>query len=84
MTDIPHTTPQADSLIPKGTWVEVRTVILPPSDRAAAVPAETAAITLGQRVRGFLDQEAHLGDEVTVTSEIGGHNTGVLDGIKRR
>ena len=81
MTDIPHTTPQADGLIPKGTWVEARTVILPPSDRAAAVPADTAATPLVQWVSGFLDQEAHLGDEVTITSIIGRHHTGVLDRI---
>lgn len=48
MADISHTAPLADSPIPKGTWVEVRTIILQPSERAAAVPEDTAATPLVQ------------------------------------
>ena len=79
MADISHTAPLADSPIPKGTWVEVRTIILQPSERAAAVPEDTAATPLVQWVSGFLDEEAHIGDEVTITSIIGRRHTGVLD-----
>ena len=79
MADISHTAPLADSPIPKGTWVEVRTIILQPSERAAAVPEYTAATPLVQLVSGFLDEEAHIGDEVTITSIIGRRHTGVLD-----
>lgn len=43
MTETLNTTPQADDPVPEGTWVEVRTIILQPSERAAAVPADTAA-----------------------------------------
>ena len=42
MTETLNTTPQADDPVPEGTWVEVRTIILQPSERAA-VPADTAA-----------------------------------------
>ncbi len=69
MADISHTAPLADSPIPKGTWVEVRTIILQPSERAAAVPEDTAATPLVQWVSGFLDEEAHIGRR----------HTGVLD-----
>ncbi|MBD4633902.1 hypothetical protein GUG51_25295 [Xanthomonas citri pv. citri] len=54
-------------------------MILQPSERAAAVPEDTAATPLVQWVSGFLDEEAHIGDEVTITSIIGRRHTGVLD-----
>ncbi|WCC79933.1 2-amino-4-oxopentanoate thiolase subunit OrtA [Cutibacterium equinum] len=81
MAEIPNTAPQGDGLILEGTWVEVRTIILQPSERAAAVPADTAATPLVQWISGFLDEEAHIGDEVTITSIIGRHHTGVLDRV---
>lgn len=48
MAETPNTTPQADGPVPEDTWVEVRTIILQPSERAAAVPADTAATPLVQ------------------------------------
>ena len=78
MPDTPNTAPQANGPIPKGSWVEVRTIILQPSERAAAVPADTAATPLVQWISGFLDEEARIGDEVTITSIIGRQHTGVL------
>ena len=81
MTDFPDTAPLAGSLIPKGTWVEVRTTILEPSERAAAVPADTAATPLVQWISRFLDKKACIGDEVTITSIIGRRHIGVLDCI---
>ena len=81
MAETPNTTPQADGPVPEGTWVEVRTIILQPSERAAAVPEDTAATPLVQWISGFLDEEAHIGDEATITSIIGRHHTGVLDRV---
>jgi len=58
MADISHTAPLADSLIPKGTWVEVRTIILHPSERAAAVPEDTAATLERHRAAGLVDDQS--------------------------
>lgn len=70
-----------DQEVPKGTWVEIRSVVLEPSQRAAGVPADTAATPLVQWIDGFLDADAHPGDEVTITTIIGRRHRGTLDRV---
>ena len=65
-------------LIPAGTWVQVRSVILPPGQRAPRVPADTAQVPLEMLVKGYLEEPARLGDTVTVRSVIGRQRGGVL------
>ncbi|MGI6345312.1 MAG: 2-amino-4-oxopentanoate thiolase subunit OrtA [Bacillota bacterium] len=65
-------------LIPAGTWVQVRSVILPPGQRAPRVPADTAQVPLEMLVKGYLEEPARLGDTVTVRSVIGRQHRGVL------
>ena len=55
----------------KGDWVEIHSVVLPAGQRSPAVPPETQAVPLEMRVKGFLDCDAALGDEVTITTAIG-------------
>ena len=65
-------------VIPAGTWVDIERTLLPPGERAASVPADTAATPYVMRVSGFLIEDADLGDECRVRSLIGHEHTGVL------
>lgn len=65
----------------KGDWVQIHRIILPAGQRAPAVPAETQAVPLEMRVKGFLDHDAALGEEVTVTTVIGRTLKGRLEAV---
>ncbi|NLW17230.1 MAG: 2-amino-4-ketopentanoate thiolase [Firmicutes bacterium] len=56
---------------PKGTWVEISRIVLPPGERAPQVPADTAAVPLELRVKGFLQEPAAVGQEACITTLIG-------------
>ncbi|MCG8569895.1 MAG: 2-amino-4-ketopentanoate thiolase [Spirochaetes bacterium] len=57
--------------VTKGTWVEIESIILPAGQRSPKVPEDTQKIPLQMRVRGYLENEANLGDEVTISTLIG-------------
>lgn len=63
---------------PIGTWVEIGRTVLEPGERAPQVPADTAAVPLQLRVKGFLQQAACVGEKVAVTTVIGRTQEGVL------
>ncbi|WP_409483703.1 2-amino-4-oxopentanoate thiolase subunit OrtA [Arsenicicoccus dermatophilus] len=65
-------------LVPAGTWVEIERVLLRPEDRSPQLPDETRTKPYVLRMSGFLDAEARVGDEVTVTSLIGHRHLGTL------
>lgn len=55
----------------KGQWVEIHQVVLPAGQRAPQVPEETQRVPLEMRIKGFIENDAGIGDEVTVTTVIG-------------
>ncbi len=62
-----------------GAWVEVQRTLLGAGNRAAGVPDDTAATPLVMRVRGHLtEDQAHLGDTVTVRTLAGRDVSGEL------
>lgn len=61
-----------------GTWVEIEQTILTPDERAAGLPADTAATPLLMWVDGFLVGEGAVGQEVSVRTIIGRTHTGTL------
>lgn len=61
-----------------GDWVQVRSIVLPPGQRAPQVPADTQAVPLIMLVKGFLQHDARIGEEVTITTVIGRQVTGEL------
>lgn len=65
-------------MVKAGTWVEIERVLLRPEERAAGLPADTAATPYVLRVSGFLKADAELGAEVVVTSLIGHEHRGIL------
>ena len=64
-----------------GDWVEVRYVLLEPADRAANLPADTAAQPLLVWVKGFARAAADVGAELTIETVTGRVATGVLTDV---
>ncbi|MFZ1489091.1 MAG: 2-amino-4-oxopentanoate thiolase subunit OrtA [Ilumatobacteraceae bacterium] len=67
-----------DDAVASGTWVELHRVVLTAGARASQVPAETQAVPLEQRVRGWLVEPARLGDEAEVRTAAGRRLAGTL------
>ncbi|NCB04414.1 MAG: 2-amino-4-ketopentanoate thiolase [Clostridia bacterium] len=55
----------------KNDWVLIHRNILDPAGRAAAVPDDTRAVPLEMWVKGHLQQDAEIGEEVTVITRTG-------------
>lgn len=68
-------------IVKKGRWVEVYRVVLPAGQRAPQVPDDTKQVPLEMRVKGFLEKDAKIGDEVTVTTAVGRSVTGKLTAV---
>lgn len=67
----------------KGDWVRITAVILSAGERTGNLPEETRATDIRMWTKGFLlDEEAALGDEVTVETYIGRHQSGTLQAIE--
>ena len=57
------------SVAKKGDWVQIENIILTVGERAPQVPAETAAVPMIMKTKGFLiNDAAQSGDEVTITT----------------
>ena len=57
------------SVAKAGDWVQIENIILAVGERAPQVPAETAAVPLMMKTKGFLiNAFAQLDDEVTITT----------------
>ena len=57
--------------VEKGTWVKIHAILLRPEERAPQVPEDTKKVPLEMWSKGFLMQEAHIGETVeikTITS----------------
>jgi hypothetical protein len=50
----------------KGDWVQIYQVIVEAGQRTAKLPEDTKNSAFDLRVKGFIQQDANLGDEVTV------------------
>ncbi|HEY5277485.1 MAG TPA: 2-amino-4-oxopentanoate thiolase subunit OrtA [Coriobacteriia bacterium] len=64
-----------------GDWVEVRYVLLEPADRAANLPADTAAQPLLVWMKGFARAEAIVGGDLSIETTTGRTVTGVLTDV---
>jgi len=68
-------------MVKEGTWVSIRKTILEPEDRAAGIPEDTAATPLIMWVNGFLQEEAKVGDVVTVHTRMNRVEEGILEEV---
>ncbi|MEL7655211.1 MAG: 2-amino-4-oxopentanoate thiolase subunit OrtA, partial [Bacillota bacterium] len=58
-------------MIKKGEWVRIHKIILQPSERAPQVPEDTKLVPLEMWDKGFLQEDANIGDEVTIETVTG-------------
>lgn len=52
----------------KGDWVQIHQIILKPEERTAKIPEETKKVPLELWVKGYLKEDANIGDIVEVTT----------------
>ena len=64
--------------VAKGTWVEIRTIVLPPGERAPQVPEDTRQVPLEMRVKGFLAQPAVMGETAEIITRAERRLSGTL------
>lgn len=65
-------------MVKKGEWVKIEKIILKPEERTAKIPEETKKVPYVVHINGFLQEDAELGDEVTIVSRIGRTHKGKL------
>jgi hypothetical protein len=69
---------EGGNMIKKGEWVRIHKIILEPSERAPQVPEDTKQVPLEMWDKGFLQEDAEIGDEVTIETVTGRTETGTL------
>ncbi len=65
-------------MISKGEWVRIHKIILEPEERAPQVPEDTRKVPLEMWVKGYLQADAEIGDEVVIETVTGRMETGTL------
>lgn len=65
-------------MIKKGEWVLIHRNVLEPSQRAPQVPEDTKKVPLELWVKGYLQEDANIGDEVTVLTRTKREERGTL------
>ena len=68
-------------MVTKGTWVSIRKTILEPENRAAGIPADTAATPLIMWVNGFLEEDAEVEQAATVRTKMNRMEAGILEEV---
>ena len=62
----------------KGDWVQIHNIVLQPEERSDSLPEDTKIHPLEMWVKGWLQQDAEIGEEVEVITRTGRHATGKL------
>jgi len=65
----------------KGDYAQIHRVELTPGERGPNLPEDTRQVPFELRVRGFLDHDASVGDDVTITTPIGRKQRGTLEAV---
>ena len=65
----------------KGDWVQIYKVVVEAGQRTAKLPEDTLKTSFNLRAKGFLEQDANIGDEVTVTTAAERKLTGRLTAV---
>lgn len=66
-------------MIKKGTWVNIKKVILTPDRRPDTVPEDTRATPLVMWVSGFLQEDARLGTTARILTKMNRPEEGILE-----
>ncbi|MBG9980126.1 2-amino-4-oxopentanoate thiolase subunit OrtA [Facklamia lactis] len=62
----------------KGEWVQIKNIVLSPTERAPQVPEDTKQVPLVMWVKGFLNNDGEIGEEVQITTVTGREVVGEL------
>lgn len=62
----------------KGDWVNIYDIVLKPEQRAPQVPDDTKKVPLETWVKGFIQHDADIGEEVEIVTMTGRRVTGKL------
>ncbi|HEY8364454.1 MAG TPA: 2-amino-4-oxopentanoate thiolase subunit OrtA [Haloplasmataceae bacterium] len=65
-------------MINKGTWVQIHRIELAPNERANHLPDDTKKVPLELWVKGFLLEDASIGDNVSIKTVTGRIEKGKL------
>lgn len=65
-------------MIKAGSFVRIHQVILEAKDRTSSIPEDTAKTDLRMWTKGFLKNDAEIGEEVEITTLAGRSETGTL------
>jgi 2-amino-4-ketopentanoate thiolase alpha subunit len=65
-------------MIKKNSWVQITKEILQPNERAENLPKPTKKVPLKMWVKGYLQADASIGDDVTIKTITGRIETGYL------
>jgi hypothetical protein len=68
----------------KGQWVQIYQVVLKAGERSPNLPEDTKKVDLEMRLKGFLEEDANIGDEVKIKTVIGRTVTGRLESVNPR
>ena len=64
--------------IKAGTWVQVHEIVLKPEERTGKLPEDTKKVPLEMWVKGFLKEDAAIGDTVEIETLTGRMVSGSL------
>lgn len=64
--------------VKKGEWVQVHEVVLKSEQRTARLPEDTMKVPVELWVKGFLNHDAEIGQEVEITTITGRITRGTL------
>ena len=62
----------------KGDWVRIHTVVLKAEERTGKIPEDTKKCDLEMWTKGELQEDAEIGDVVTVKTAVGRQEKGTL------
>jgi len=65
----------------KGDWVQIHNIVLKPEERTGKLPEETKKVPLELWVKGFLNEDAKIGDIASITTVTGRMDMGILEEI---
>ncbi len=55
-------------LVKAGKWVEIEFIIIPAQSRSSSLPKDTQNVNYKNRIKGYLINDTHIGQEATIQS----------------
>lgn len=65
-------------VVEKGAWVRIHDIVLKPEDRSPNIPEDTKKVPIEMWTKGFLQEEASIGDMVEIKTITGRYMKGKL------